>query len=639
MIKENDVYASGGGPVIVETKIEQREIFIFDTTLRDGEQGSGLRLTPEEKLQIAIKLAGMGVKVIEVGFGVSSKGDRASIALVSQEVRNCSICALSRAVVSDVAACVEALEYAAYPRIHTGIGVSLEHIIGKFGDDKYGKTLDEKKDKLVQMAVSAVCYARKHVDDVEFYAEDAGRADRPFLYRMLEAVIDAGATVVNIPDTTGYTFPGEFGSLIRDIFINVRDIAKVIVSVHCHNDLGMGVGTTIEGLLAGATQAEVSLNGYGERAGNTPLEEVVVAIHTRGKEFGICTAIDIKQIMSASRLASRVFGVPIPPKKPIVGAKVFDHSSGIHQDGFLKDEKTYQIIKPLDIGAQEGKIVLTARSGSHALRHRLLGLGYGLSNEQFVRAWDLFEMVADEQRRVENDDLANIAGMILASPEPEVFSIISVSSAHDRESGGYKATITVRKNGEDVEWIGYASDGPIDAAVHAIREGMDTDFEIVDYKARSIGEGSDAPALVQVIIRHNGETRRGKWLGTDTVKASIVAYAYAVWAAQQPEQQTEAEFKPQRVGKYDKLNAGTRYEIPERPEIGFLVIGVGSGGQVGFFHTDVWKGGHRKSKKWTFHSIPPMAVYVKFPQYRQKEPGSRHEYGLPEFYGKDGVKL
>jgi len=502
-----------------------RQIDIFDTTTRDGEQGSSITLTPREKLEIALKSEELGVQIIEVGFGASSKGDQESIILVSREVRACSICALSRAVISDVDDCARVLEGAAQPRIHTGIGVSQNHIMGKFGDDKYGRTFEEKQDTIFQMGVDAVRHARKFVNDVEFYAEDSGRAVREFLYRMLEGVIDAGATVVNIPDTTGYTFPGEFGRLIRDIRKNVSNIDKAVISVHGHNDLGMAGGTTIEGILAGAAQFEGTWNGYGERAGSVAIEEIIMAIHTRGKEFGIHTDANIKHIKSISRLVSRIFGIPVPRSKPIVGAEVWNHSSGIHADGILKAKDTYEIMTPQDIGADDGKIVVTARSGRHALKHCLAELGYDFTEKQLEMAYGLCMTLADA-KDITNSDLEDIAEMVINAPPQDVFSIFDVSI-----TGKYQAVIHALLNNKAVCWSGFASDGPIDAAVQAIRTGTETDFEIDDYEARSVGSGSNAPAVVSVRIRHNGKVAHGKWLDTDTIKASIIAYTHAVFSA------------------------------------------------------------------------------------------------------------
>ncbi|MCL6547044.1 MAG: 2-isopropylmalate synthase, partial [Bryobacteraceae bacterium] len=320
-------------------------VAVFDTTLRDGEQSAGTRLGRREKLTIARQLARLKVDVIEAGYPASSPEDFESVRLISQEVHGPVICALSRAVASDIEACGKALAKARRPRIHTGIGVSDIHILGKFRDDKYGKTLAEKKFKLIKMAVSAVKLARNYTDDVEFYAEDSGRADPAYLFEMLEAAIDAGATVVNIPDTTGYTVPEQFGALIRSIRENVPNIGKATISVHCHDDLGMAVANSLAGVINGARQVEGTINGIGERAGNAALEEIVMALHTRADYFKLKTGIDTREFYRTSRMVADMLGMSVPPNKAVVGGNAFSHSSGIHVDGFLKERTTYEIMK------------------------------------------------------------------------------------------------------------------------------------------------------------------------------------------------------------------------------------------------------------------------------------------------------
>jgi len=312
------------------------KVAVFDTTLRDGEQAAGTRLGSGEKLTIARQLARLKVDVIEAGYPNSSPEDFQAVESISQEIEGPTICALSRAVAADIEACGRALDKARKPRIHTGIGVSDIHVMGKFRDEKYGKTLEEKRARILQMAVDAVKLARSYVGDVEFYAEDAGRADPAYLFLMLEAAIDAGATVVNIPDTTGYAVPEQFGALIRSIREKVPNIGRAVISVHCHDDLGLAVANALAGVVNGARQVEGTLNGIGERAGNAAIEEVVMALRTRADYFGFETGIDAREFYRTSRLVADMLGMAVPPNKAVVGGNAFAHSSGIHVDGLLK---------------------------------------------------------------------------------------------------------------------------------------------------------------------------------------------------------------------------------------------------------------------------------------------------------------
>lgn len=379
-------------------KEHKEKIHIFDTTLRDGEQVPGAKLTTPEKVEIAKQLVKLGVDVIEAGFPISSPGDFQSVEEVSKIAGEVSVCALTRAVHKDIDAAAEALRFARRPRIHTGIGSSDIHIEQKF---------KSTRDEVLRRGVEAVRYAKTKVEDVEFYAEDAGRADPVFLARMVEAVIGAGATVVNIPDTTGYCFPDEFYEKIKYLFDHVKGIERAVISVHCHNDLGMATANTLAGVRAGARQVEVTMNGIGERAGNTSLEEVVMALKTRSDnryEIGI----DTKQIFATSRMVAEVMGIPVQPNKAIVGANAFAHSSGIHQDGVLKFRANYEIINPEDVGVEASKIVLTARSGRAALKHRLAQLGYAIESEKMEGMYEEFLKVADEKKEVEDEDLKKI---------------------------------------------------------------------------------------------------------------------------------------------------------------------------------------------------------------------------------------
>ncbi|ACV62846.1 pyruvate carboxyltransferase [Desulfofarcimen acetoxidans DSM 771] len=379
-----------------------RKLFVFDTTLRDGEQSLGITLNVDEKLEIARQLVRLKVDVIEAGFPNSSPGDFISVQAIAREVKGVVICGLTRAVKSDIDRCAEALRSAEYPRIHTGIGVSSVHM-----EKKLGFTPEQ----VVETAAAAVKHAKKYVADVEFFAEDATRGDRDFLVQVLEQVIKAGATVVNIPDTLGYATPQEYSRLISYVMNHVKNIENVVVSVHCHNDLGMATANSLAGIEAGANQVEVTVNGIGERAGNTSLEEVVMAIHTRRDHYGIRTDINTQEIWPASRLVARTAGVPVPAHKPIVGENAFMHASGIHQDGFLKDRQTYEIIDPSTVGASASKISLTARSGRHALKHMLETLGYRMDREALDKVYHSFLQIADIKKEVMAQDLHSIMQM------------------------------------------------------------------------------------------------------------------------------------------------------------------------------------------------------------------------------------
>jgi 2-isopropylmalate synthase len=356
---------------------KKEKVAIFDTTLRDGEQAAGTRLGAREKLEIARQLARLKVDIIEAGFPASSPEDYEAVRLISEHIQEGPvICGLTRAVAKDIEVCRKALVKAKRFRIHTGIGVSEIHIAGKFADDKYGKTMGEKQANILKMAVKAVKHAAEYTGDIEFYAEDSGRADRNYLYEILEAVIEAGATVVNIPDTTGYAIPAQYGALIHDIRTNVPNIDKAIISVHCHDDLGMSVANSLAGVKNGARQVEGTINGVGERAGNAAIEEVVMAICTRKDFFEeVQTGIETREFYRTSRMVADMLGMPVPANKAVVGRNAFAHSSGIHVDGFLKKRETYEIMRPETIGLAESRVVLTARTGRHGLRHRLEEMG------------------------------------------------------------------------------------------------------------------------------------------------------------------------------------------------------------------------------------------------------------------------
>jgi 2-isopropylmalate synthase len=375
------------------------KIIIFDTTLRDGEQVPGCKLNTNEKIELALQLEELGVDVIEAGFPISSPGDFSSVEKISKNIHSATVCALSRAVQKDIETAAHALKYAKRPRIHTGIGTSDFHIKSKFNSNR---------EDILKRAVQCVKWARNFTDDVEFYAEDAGRTDNEYLAKVIEAVIKAGATTVNIPDTTGYCLPHQYGQKIAFLKNNVSNIDKAVISCHCHNDLGLATANSISGAINGARQIECTINGLGERAGNTSLEEVVMIIKQH-KDLGFFTGIDSTKLNPMSRQVSDIMRMPVQPNKAIVGSNAFSHSSGIHQDGFLKDTLTYEIISPEEVGADSSKIVLTARSGRSALAYRFQKLGYEFYRNDVDILYDRFLKIADHKKVVEDADLSELA--------------------------------------------------------------------------------------------------------------------------------------------------------------------------------------------------------------------------------------
>ncbi len=502
-------------------------LIIFDTTLRDGEQSPGAALNINEKVEIAHALEEMGVDVIEAGFPISSPGDFRAVQRISREIRSSVICGLTRANHKDIDVAAEALRGAARPRIHTGLGVSDVHIRYK---------LRMTPDEALERGVQAVKYAKRFVEDVQYYTEDAGRAEPEYLYRVLEAVIAAGATVVNIPDTTGYASPDEFGALIRGICDKVPNIDQATVSVHCHNDLGMATANTLAGVQNGARQAEVTVNAIGERAGNTSLEEVVMAIQTRRDLFGIETRIDARRIYPVSRLVSQLTGIPVQPNKAIVGANAFAHSSGIHQDGVLKERTTYEIINPRDVGVPDSEIVLSARSGRAGLRHRLTELGYTLDQEQFEKVYERFLVVADKKKTVDTRDLEAIIADEVQTFFEETFHLEHVQVSCGDHS---VPTATVCLRGPDGQVICDADHGtgPVDAVYRAINRVVGEPNELIEFSVQAVTEGIDAVGRVTIRIqakepvKENGYERRvfsGRGSDVDIVVASAKAYMFAL---------------------------------------------------------------------------------------------------------------
>ncbi len=379
--------------------MSDKRVFIFDTTLRDGEQVPGCKLNTKEKIEVALELEELGVDIIEAGFPISSPGDFESVNEIAKIIRHATVCGLTRAVQKDIEVAAEALKYAKRPRIHTGIGTSDYHIKSKF---------NSTREEILERAIQSVKWARNYTDDIEFYAEDAGRTDNDYLARVIEAVIKAGATTVNIPDTTGYCLPHQYGEKIAFLINHVPNIDKAIISCHCHNDLGLATANSISGVLNGARQIECTINGLGERAGNTSLEEVVMILKQH-KDLGYYTHINAKKLNPISKLVSDTMRMPVQPNKAIVGSNAFSHSSGIHQDGFLKDTQTYEIIAPEEVGADSSKIILTARSGRSALAYRFQKLGFPFDRNDLDVLYNEFLKIADHKKEVEDTDLQEIA--------------------------------------------------------------------------------------------------------------------------------------------------------------------------------------------------------------------------------------
>ncbi len=490
-------------------------VYVFDTTLRDGEQVPGCQLNTVEKIEVARALEALGVDIIEAGFPISSPGDFNSVIEISKAVSNPVICALTRAVKRDIEVAGDSLKYAKKGRIHTGIGTSYYHIHYKF---------NSTPDEIIVRAQDAVKYARNFVDDVEFYAEDAGRTDNKYLARVVEAVIKAGATVINIPDTTGYTLPDEYGKKIKYLKDNVKGIDNVVISTHCHNDLGMATANTIAGIMNGARQVEVTMNGIGERAGNTSLEEVVMILKSR-KNLKVDTGINTKKIYSASRLVSTLMRMPVQPNKAIVGRNAFAHSSGIHQDGVLKRRENYEIIDPKAVGISESSIVLTARSGRAALKHRLDKLGYKLDKEKLDHVYEEFLRLADQKKDITDEDLRILAGMEERDAEKRI-KLKSLQVICGKGSIP-TASIILEINGQEASATA-AGNGPVDAAFNAVKQLVTRKARLEEFLIQAITRGSNDLGKVHIQVEYKGAIYYGFSASTDIITASVEAYIDAL---------------------------------------------------------------------------------------------------------------
>ncbi len=492
------------------------KLYIFDTTLRDGEQVPGCQLNTIEKIEVAKALESLGVDIIEAGFPISSPGDFKSVVEISKAVSNPTICALTRAVEKDIEVAADALKYAKKGRIHTGIGTSPYHI-------KY--KLNSNEDEILERAVAAVKYAKRFVEDVEFYAEDAGRSDNAYLAKVVEAVIKAGATVINIPDTTGYCLPAEFGAKIKYLMDNVSNVDKAIISTHCHNDLGMATANTISGVLNGARQAEVTINGIGERAGNTSLEEIVMTLRSH-KDIAIDTSINSKQIFKTSRLVSSLMNMPVQPNKAIVGKNAFAHSSGIHQDGVLKNRENYEIIDPVEVGIKESSIDLTARSGRAALKHRLHLLGYELEVDELNKIYEDFLDLADKKKTINDEDLEILVGHSQKEEEDRYIELKHLQVLCG-SSTLPMATVTLNIRGEEFTST-QLGNGPVDAAYKAVKDLVRHKIKLEEFMVQAITRGSDDLGKVHVQIECKERIYYGFSGNTDIVTASVEAIIDAI---------------------------------------------------------------------------------------------------------------
>ena len=489
-------------------------LFIFDTTLRDGEQVPGCQLNTVEKIQVAKQLEALGVDVIEAGFPISSPGDFNSVIEISKAVTWPTICALTRAVEKDIDVAADALKFAKHKRIHTGIGTSDSHIKYKF---------NSTREEIIERAVAAVKYARRYVDDVEFYAEDAGRTDNEYLARVVEAVIKAGATVVNIPDTTGYCLPEEYGAKIKYLVDHVDGIDKAIISTHCHNDLGMATANTISGVLNGARQVEVTINGIGERAGNTSLEEVAMIVKCHN-DINIQTNINTQKIYPTSRMVSSLMNMPVQPNQAIVGRNAFAHSSGIHQDGVLKNVETYEIINPKDVGIDDNSIILTARSGHAALKHRLEVLGVEVDDEKLNDIYQRFLALADKKKEVTDDDILVLAGAERSASHSIKLDYLQVTSGHGVRP---VAAIILDIAGEKFN-AAAEGNGPVDAAINAVKNIIKRKMTLKEFTIQAINKGSDDVGKVHMQVEYDGAIYYGFGANTDIVTASVEAYIDAI---------------------------------------------------------------------------------------------------------------
>ncbi|GAB7388561.1 2-isopropylmalate synthase [Bacillaceae bacterium] len=511
-----------------------RKIEIFDTTLRDGEQSPGVNLSTDEKVEIALQLERLGVTRIEAGFAAASPGDLAAVREVARKVRNTTIVSLSRSVQSDIDKSWEALREAESPCVHVFLATSPIHRQYK---------LRMSKEQVLETAVAAVKYAKRYFSQIEFSAEDAARTELDFLAQVVEEAIKAGATIINIPDTVGYMTPVEYGNIFRYLQQHVKGIEKVILSCHCHDDLGMAVANSLAAIEAGVTQVEGTINGIGERAGNAAIEEIALALETRQDIYQAKTDLNLSEIAKTSRLVSRLTGMIVPPNKAIVGANAFAHESGIHQDGILKEQTTYEIIRPETVGFKESKLVLGKHSGRHAFKDKLKELGYELTQEQIDRVFAKFKDLADKKKTVTDDDIiALIEDKLIETPV--YYSLHSVQISYSNTSIP-TASVGVKFPDGEIKEEAACGNGSVDSIYKAIDRVTGEDVELVDYKIASVTHGKDALGEVYVRLRQNGKTVQGRGISTDVLEASAKAYLDALnkliarRTSEQPDGQTK----------------------------------------------------------------------------------------------------
>ena len=487
-------------------------VIIFDTTLRDGEQSPGASMNAAEKLRLATQLEKLGVDVLEAGFPAASQGDFDAVAGIAAKLERTEVAALARTSKADIDRAWGAIQHAKKPRIHTFIATSDLHMHYK---------LNMSKEAVLKTAVESIKYAKSFTDNIEFSAEDASRSDRDFLCKVFEAAIDAGATTINIPDTVGYAIPEEFSDLVKYVIARTPNIGKAVVSIHCHNDLGLATANTIAAVIAGARQAEVTVNGIGERAGNTSMEEFVMAMHTRPNYLPLTCNINTELIYPTSRLVTMITGIIVQPNKAIVGANAFAHEAGIHQDGVLKNPMTYEIMKPEDVGLTASKLVLGKHSGRHALRSRLKELGYDLSDEELKLVFTKFKELADKKKHVVDEDLEVIVTEgILRTTDTFCLEYLHVTCGTTVIP---MATVKLTINGRSVQGAGYGN-GPIDAAFDSIAKLTGTESELLRFSVSALTGGTDAQGEVTVRLKENGLVSLGRGADPDIITASAKAY-------------------------------------------------------------------------------------------------------------------
>ncbi|MCX6149874.1 MAG: 2-isopropylmalate synthase [Ignavibacteriales bacterium] len=502
----------------------KEKIIVFDTTLRDGEQSPGASLNVFEKIEIARQLVKLKVDVIEAGFPVSSPAQFEAVMRIADEL-DVIVAGLARAKEIDIKTAYDALKNGKHPRIHTFSSTSDIHILGKFSDAKYGRSLEEKRKTVLKMSYDMVQYAKTFTEDVEFSAEDAGRTDIGYLAEVIETAIDAGANTVNIPDTTGYTMPSEFGLKIAELKRRVKNIDKAIISIHCHNDLGLAVANTLTAIENGARQVECTINGIGERAGNASLEEIVMALKVRKDLWNYYTNIQTEEIYNTSRMVSGFTGIVVQPNKAIVGENAFAHESGIHQDGMLKNKQTYEIMTPGDVGVNKTKIVLGRHSGRHGLKARLIELGYQLSENDLQKVYEAFLELADKKKEIFDDDLRVLMG-------DEVYKIQELYELDYLQVNAGTNTIptaTIRlKVGEESIQESSTGDGPVDACFNAIERALNIKPMVESYNVRSVTQGRQALGEAIIRIRSDENSFTGRGISTDIIEASAKAYLQAI---------------------------------------------------------------------------------------------------------------